>query len=70
MTNQSELRLHVSDILTGWLGDSQYNGFDVDDYGGLSTELVDYINANYTPNSEVERLVSEAYKKGYIASSI
>lgn len=48
--NQSELREHLSDILTGWLGAPEYNGFATSlDWGDLNTEIVTYITANYIP---------------------
>ena len=69
--NQSELREHLSDILTGWLGGPEYNGFATSpDWGDLNTEIIDYITANYTPNSEVVEREQEAYKRGYIDGGI
>ena len=32
--------------------------------------LLDYITANYTPNSEVKKLQLESYSKGYIDGGI
>ena len=63
MTNQSELRRNICGIATGVLWGKNFDELSPNErsrVNAMAKDLEAYITANYTANSEVERLLREA----------